>query len=113
VTEVVNVIYMLLSNEGMGCLQMGFHIKVLIAKMTTKKKIYFSFEFFSVLQKKGKFWIFLSSVNFTIFWRTLPNFRYLKIEKKEKKNPDQEVVTHFIIGDDHKCTKDPTQGLWG
>jgi hypothetical protein len=63
------VVYMLLSNAAMGCLQMGFHIKVLIAKMTTKSNFIFLFWiFFSVLPKKrGKFWIFLSSVKFYYF----------------------------------------------
>jgi hypothetical protein len=107
--------YMLLSNAAMGCLQMGFHIKVLIAKMTTKRNFIFLFwKISQFYKKKGKFWIFLSSVNFTIFSIFFGELRQiLDIWKLKKINPDQDVVTHFIIGDDHKCTKDPTQGLWG
>lgn len=99
-------------------LQIGFHIKVLIAKMTTKRNFIFLLNSFQFYEKKGKFWIFLSSVNLTIISIFFGEFRQIldiwKLKnKKEKKNPDQEVVTHFIIGDEHKCTKDPTQGLWG
>jgi hypothetical protein len=48
-------------------LQMGFHIKVLIAKMTTKRNLIFLLKFFQFYEKKkGKFWIFLSSANLTI-----------------------------------------------
>jgi hypothetical protein len=42
---------MLLSNAGMGCLQMGFHIKVLTAKMTTESNFIFPLNFFQFYEK--------------------------------------------------------------
>jgi hypothetical protein len=35
-------------------LQMGFHIKVLIAKMTTKRNFIFLLNFFQFYEKKGE-----------------------------------------------------------
>ncbi len=53
--------------------------------MTTKSNVIFLLKFSQFYGKKGKFWIFLSSVNFTIFSNFLENFAKFSISENLKK----------------------------